>query len=161
MSKRPKKRRKPRAGERHGRRTFRKFAEGERVGRRSDQAANLPLDRAMKIPPIGGVGKSARQSAATTPFASWVAAMGYNRKQVAEAGARVGLSAQTAGHRNRGETDMNQLELMGLTAAYFSLPAWRPDLAAKLDDRARTMMQLAREDIERCLVSNEKARRAR
>jgi hypothetical protein len=86
-----------------------------------------------------------------TPFASWIAAKGYNRKQVAEAGATLGLSAQAAGFRNRGAVTMSELELLGLTAAYFGLPPWRPDFADKLDDRARTMMRLAAEDIARCL----------
>ena len=41
------------------------------------------------------------ESEHVSSFASWRAAMGFNGKQVAEAGARVGLAPQAAGHRIR------------------------------------------------------------
>jgi hypothetical protein len=94
---------------------------------------------------------SPKTQPAPTPFGSWRTAMGFNGKQVAEAGARVGLSPQAAGHRNRGATEMGDLELMGLTAAFFGLPPWRPDLGNNLDERALTLIRLAREEVQRCL----------
>ncbi len=100
--------------------------------------------------------KNIPENIPATPFASWVEAMGLNRKQVAEAGERVGLSRQAAGGRNRGSINMNDLELLGLTAAFFKLPPWSADLVGKLDDRAKTMLRLAAEDVARCLTAKRK-----
>jgi hypothetical protein len=104
--------------------------------------------RATKIP----------ENIPATPFAAWRDAMGFNGKQVAEAGASVGLGNQVAGAMNRGSRKLSHLELLGLTAALAGLPPFTADLTARLDERARTMLRLAGEDVSRCLKARGKER---
>lgn len=64
---------------------------------------------------------------AMSHFKTWMSAMGYHGKQVAKAGARLGMGAGTAQLRYRGEKDPDLLERLAMAAVTAGLPAWSPE----------------------------------
>lgn len=63
-------------------------------------------------------------------FAAWVRGMGFNEKQITEAGKLLGYGIYQAGRRYRGEVaPMSKIERLGLTAAFLGLPEFTEALA--------------------------------
>lgn len=82
----------------------------------------------------------------------WMRASGFNGKQVAMAGASIGMQPAAIQNRHRGVTDMPRIETLGLTAAFLGFPPWAPGFADALDDDARAAVRIARREIERCIA---------
>lgn len=55
-------------------------------------------------------------------FAAWARGMGYNGKQLTEAGRTLGYEGRQVEIRNRGIVELRKIERLGLTAAFFDLP---------------------------------------
>lgn len=65
-------------------------------------------------------------------FAQWIAAMGYNKKQVSKAGALLGMPTHQAGRRNRGEVEPDLVERLAMAAVRAGLPPWSPKTDAEI-----------------------------
>lgn len=55
--------------------------------------------------------------------------MGFNKKQITEAGEGLGMTSNQAKHRHRELVKIPRVEKLGLTAAFFDLPEWSPEFA--------------------------------
>ena len=66
-------------------------------------------------------------------FKAWMSAMGYHGKQVAKAGASIGMGAGTAHLRYRGEKAPDLMERLAMAAVTAGLPAWSPERHLELE----------------------------
>lgn len=69
---------------------------------------------------------------ATPLFAQWLAAMGFNKKQVTKAGALLGMPTAQAVRRNRGEVEPDLSERLAMAAVRAGLPPWSPKTDAEI-----------------------------
>ena len=67
-------------------------------------------------------------------FAAWMKAMGFNGKQVTEAGARLGIERDTTSRINREERQLTETERLAMAAVRAGLPAWTPVTDAEIAD---------------------------
>lgn len=69
----------------------------------------------------------------TTPlFAQWIAAMGFNLKQVSQAGRLIGMPTSQAVRRNTGAVENDMTELLAMSAVRAGLPPWSPKADAEI-----------------------------
>lgn len=68
-------------------------------------------------------------------FQIWVQKMGFNGKQIAEAGRRIGHGhPDTSGKTNRGERELTETERLAMAAVRAGLPAWTPETDQEIAD---------------------------
>lgn len=66
-------------------------------------------------------------------FKQWVAAMGFNQKQVAQAGELIGMKEGVASIRNRGEKEPNLTERLAMAAVAAGIPPWEPSKQVEIE----------------------------
>ncbi|MDH6273611.1 hypothetical protein M2311_003701 [Rhizobium leguminosarum] len=66
-------------------------------------------------------------------FRTWMKSLGYNAKQVSNAGEVVGMSPSLAGHSSRGLRELSYTERLAMAAATAGLPAWTPEKADEIE----------------------------
>ncbi|MEH7904033.1 hypothetical protein V7794_22820 [Rhizobium laguerreae] len=66
-------------------------------------------------------------------FRVWMKSMGYNAKQVSNAGELVGMSPSLAGHSSRGLRELTQTERLAMAAATAGIPPWTPENADEIE----------------------------
>jgi hypothetical protein len=59
-------------------------------------------------------------------FKKWVAAIGFNRKEVAKAGELIGIGRNSSQERNQGLKDCSLTERLAMSAIAAGLPPWEP-----------------------------------
>jgi len=69
-------------------------------------------------------------AASETLFAQFRQAMGLNRRQVAEAGEKIGLSSSVASSRHSGASEVTLTEQLAMAAVRAGLPPWSPETDA-------------------------------
>lgn len=74
-----------------------------------------------------------------TDFKQWMNYLGFNGKEVAKAGAHIGLGDQVAGQRNRGEKDLSLTERLAMAAFAAGIPPWSPETKAEIDAYRRVI----------------------
>jgi hypothetical protein len=79
-----------------------------------------------------------------TLFASWVRALGFNKKQIRDAGAKIGLNASSSGFRNRAEVLLSASEKLAMTAAWLGIPSWKRDFAELAPKQRKRVMRAAK-----------------
>ncbi len=79
-------------------------------------------------------------------FRAWMRSMGYNAKQVGQAGESIGMAAAMAGRTGRSERDLADTERLAMSAATVGLPAWTPDSAVELD-AVRTLYTMLKAEL--------------
>ncbi len=62
-----------------------------------------------------------------TDFEIWMQAMGFNGKQIGEAGARIGLTNTSARMTRSGNRDLKLVERLAMSAIRAGLPPWSPE----------------------------------
>ncbi|QPC87102.1 hypothetical protein GA830_10385 [Mesorhizobium sp. NBSH29] len=67
-------------------------------------------------------------------FQEWMEKMGFNRKQVSEAGALIGFRKDLASLVSRGARELSETERLALAAVRAGLPAWTPETDAAIAD---------------------------
>lgn len=65
-------------------------------------------------------------------FAQWLAAMGYNKKQVTIAGETIGLTTAEAVRRNTGEVESDLTQRLAMSAVRAGLPPWSPKVDGEI-----------------------------
>lgn len=65
-------------------------------------------------------------------FSQWLAAMGYNKKQVTKAGETLGLTTAEAVRRNTGEIESDLTQRLAMSAIRAGLPPWSPKADAEI-----------------------------
>ncbi len=78
-------------------------------------------------------------------FKAWMKAMGFNAKQVSNAGEAIGMSPSLAGHTSRGLRELTITERLAMTAYSTNLPPWSRDKAAYIDSINAIMTLLDQE----------------
>ncbi|NEH72301.1 hypothetical protein [Rhizobium leguminosarum] len=66
-------------------------------------------------------------------FRVWMKSLGYNAKQVSNAGELVGMSPSLAGHSSRGLRELTYTERLAMAAATAGIPAWTPEKADEIE----------------------------
>lgn len=59
-------------------------------------------------------------------FKRWIAAIGFNRKEVAKAGELIGIGRNSSQERNQGQKDCSLTERLAMSAIAAGLPPWEP-----------------------------------
>lgn len=68
----------------------------------------------------------------TPIFALWLAALGFNKKQVSKAGELIGMTTFASVRRNTGDVEPSTTELLAMAAVRAGLPPWSPKADAEI-----------------------------
>jgi len=83
----------------------------------------------------------------TNDFRAWMKAMGFNAKQVGQAGELIGMASAMAGRTGRSERELTETERLAMSAATAGLPAWSPEAAAEIE-AIRTLYTMLKREMD-------------
>ena len=72
-------------------------------------------------------------------FKKWMDSLGYNGKEVAKAGAAIGLGDQVSWQRNTGKKELSTTERLAMAAVAAGIPPWSIETKGEIETLRRVI----------------------